>query len=104
MEKSDKLNVREGTARNQGAGASGASCDGSPKVSNSSPLVSPTTTIKTPRGLYNFDVAATFGVPLIAIGDLDVLTKDIKAGKHDELLSGMTNDKRMAVMDVLGVI
>nr|GEV20346.1 hypothetical protein [Tanacetum cinerariifolium] len=28
--------------------------------------------------------------------------KDIKAGKHDELLSGMTNDDRMETMDALG--
>ncbi|GJZ79863.1 hypothetical protein Tco_0644700 [Tanacetum coccineum] len=101
MEKSNKLNVREGTARIQGAGASGASCDGSPKVSNSSPLVSPTAPINMPRGLYNVDVVATFGVPLKTVGNLDVLTKDIEAGKHEELLYGMTNDKRKAVMDSL---
>ncbi|GKC43917.1 zinc knuckle CX2CX4HX4C containing protein, partial [Tanacetum coccineum] len=29
---------------------------------------------------------------------------DIEAGKHEELLSGMTNDKRMAVMDTLFVM
>ncbi|GKB43368.1 zinc knuckle CX2CX4HX4C containing protein, partial [Tanacetum coccineum] len=101
MEKSDKLNVREWTAGIQGAGASGASCDGSPKVSNSSPLVSPTVPINIPRGMYNVDVAATFGVPLTTVGDLDVLTKDIEAGKHEELLSGMTIDKRKEVMDAL---
>nr|GEV01365.1 hypothetical protein [Tanacetum cinerariifolium] len=56
----DKLNLREGTAENQGVGASGASCDGS--------------------------------------------SKDTEAGKHDELLSGMINDKCMAVMDALGAI
>ncbi|GJS80586.1 zinc knuckle CX2CX4HX4C containing protein [Tanacetum coccineum] len=50
------------------------------------------------------DIAATFGVPLKTIGDLDVLIKDIKVGKHEELLSGMTNDKRMAVMDTLSVM
>ncbi|GJR67900.1 hypothetical protein Tco_0013965 [Tanacetum coccineum] len=37
-------------------------------------------------------------------GDLDVLIKDIEASEDDELLSGMTNDKRMVVMDALGVI
>nr|GEY66014.1 hypothetical protein [Tanacetum cinerariifolium] len=101
---SDKLNLREGTAENQGVGASGASCDGSSKVSNYSPLVSPTITINMPRGLYNINVAATFGVLLTTISDLYMLTKDIEAGKHDELLSGMINDKRMAVMDALGAI
>ncbi|GJV82838.1 zinc knuckle CX2CX4HX4C containing protein [Tanacetum coccineum] len=101
VEKSDKLNVREGTARNQGVDAFGASCDGSPKVRNSYPLVSPTATINRPHGLYNVDVVATFGVPLTTVGDLDVLTNDTEAGKHKELLSGMTNDKRKAVMDAL---
>ncbi|GKA72056.1 zinc knuckle CX2CX4HX4C containing protein [Tanacetum coccineum] len=32
------------------------------------------------------------------------LINDIKAGKHDELLSGMTNDDRMETMDALGII
>nr|GEW28026.1 zinc knuckle CX2CX4HX4C [Tanacetum cinerariifolium] len=82
----------------------GVSCDGSPKVSNSSPLISRNATINMPRSLYNVDVAATFGVPLTTVGDLDVLIKDIEAGKHDELLSRMTNDKRMIVMDALGTI
>ncbi|GJV26130.1 hypothetical protein Tco_1378825 [Tanacetum coccineum] len=85
MEKSDKLNVREGTDGNQGVGAFGASCDGSPKASNSSPLVSHTATINMPRGLCNVDVVATFGVPLTTVGDLDVLTKDIEASKHKEV-------------------
>ncbi|GKC45012.1 hypothetical protein Tco_1062734, partial [Tanacetum coccineum] len=71
--------------------------DGSPKVSNSSPLVSLTATINMPRGLCNVDVAATFGVPLTTVGDLPLLIKSIEAGKHDELLSGMTNDERMAI-------
>nr|GEY38073.1 RNA-directed DNA polymerase, eukaryota [Tanacetum cinerariifolium] len=101
IEKSDKLNVREGTTMNQGVGASGASCDVSLKASNSSPLVSPTATINMPRGLYKVGVAATFGVSLTTVGDLDVLTKDIEAGKHEELLSGITNDKRKAVIDSL---
>ncbi|GJX26060.1 zinc knuckle CX2CX4HX4C containing protein [Tanacetum coccineum] len=83
---------------------SGATCDGSPKVSNSSPWVSPNATINMPRGLYNVDVAATFGVPLTTVGDLHLLIKSIEAGKHDELLSGMTNDERMAIMDALGAI
>ncbi|GJS17451.1 hypothetical protein Tco_0411923 [Tanacetum coccineum] len=72
MEKSDKLNVREETVGNQGAGASGASCDGSPKA-----------------------------IPLTTVGDLDVLTKYIEAGKHEDLLFGMPNDKRKPVMDAL---
>ncbi|GJX38733.1 zinc knuckle CX2CX4HX4C containing protein [Tanacetum coccineum] len=78
--------------------------DGSPKVSNSSPLVSLTATINMPRGLCNVDVAATFGVPLTTVGDLHLLIKSIEAGKHDELLSGMTNDERMAIMDALDTI
>nr|GEW95238.1 hypothetical protein [Tanacetum cinerariifolium] len=51
----------------QGDGASIAACDGSPKMSNSSPL-------------------------------------GIEAGKHDELLSAMTNDEHMEIIDALGAI
>ncbi|GJU71748.1 zinc knuckle CX2CX4HX4C containing protein [Tanacetum coccineum] len=72
-----------------------------PKVSNSSPLVSPSTTISVPRELYSIDVAATFGVPLTTVGDLHKLINDIEAGKHDELLSEMTNDDRMETLDAL---
>ncbi|GJY82903.1 hypothetical protein Tco_0496279 [Tanacetum coccineum] len=54
-----------------------------------------------PRGLYNIDVAPFFRIPLTAVGDLDLLTKDIEAGKHDKLLSKMTDDKHMIVMDAL---
>ncbi|GKC54650.1 retrovirus-related pol polyprotein from transposon TNT 1-94 [Tanacetum coccineum] len=75
--------------------------DGSPMVSNSSPLVSPSTNINMPRGLYSIDVAATFEVPLTIVGDLHKLINDIKAGKHDELLSEMTNDDRMETMDAI---
>ncbi|GJW91602.1 hypothetical protein Tco_0169155 [Tanacetum coccineum] len=82
----------------------GVSCDGSPKASNSSLLNSCNATINMPQILYNVDAAATFGVPLTTVGDLDMLIKDIKAGKHDESLSGMTNDKQMAVIDALGAI
>nr|GEZ44067.1 hypothetical protein [Tanacetum cinerariifolium] len=32
------------------------------------------------------------------------LINDIKAGKHDELLSEMTNDDRIEIMDALGTI
>ncbi|GJR79144.1 zinc knuckle CX2CX4HX4C containing protein [Tanacetum coccineum] len=78
--------------------------DESPKVSYSSPLVSLTATINMPRGLCNVDVAATFEVPLTTVGDLHLLIKSIEAGKHDELLSGMTNDERMAIMDALDTI
>ncbi|GJV61155.1 zinc knuckle CX2CX4HX4C containing protein [Tanacetum coccineum] len=77
-------------------------CDGSPKVSISSPLVSPSTTINMPRGLYSIDVAATFEVPLTTVGDLYKLINDIEAGKHDELLSRMTNDDHMETLDALG--
>nr|GEU50779.1 hypothetical protein [Tanacetum cinerariifolium] len=98
MEKSDKLNVREGTAGIQGAGASVASYDGSLKVSNYSPLVSYTAPINMQQGLDNVHVVVTFGVPLTTVGDLDVLTKDIKLVS---ISSGMTNDNHKAVMDAL---
>ncbi|GKB78524.1 hypothetical protein Tco_0945419, partial [Tanacetum coccineum] len=81
-----------------------AKCDGSPKVCNSSPLVSLTATINMPRGLYNVDVAATFGVSLTTVVDLRMLIKCIKDDKHDELLSRMTNDDRMVILDALGTI
>ncbi|GKA47374.1 hypothetical protein Tco_0740257 [Tanacetum coccineum] len=48
------------------------------------------------------DVAATFGVPLTTVGDLHKLINDIEAGKHEELLSRMTNDDRMETLDALG--
>ncbi|GKB48214.1 hypothetical protein Tco_0898967 [Tanacetum coccineum] len=83
-------------------GSNGATCDGSPKVSNVSHLVSPSTTINVPREQNSIDVVATFGVPLTTVGDLHKLINDIEAGKHDELLSEMTNDDRMKTMDALG--
>ncbi|GJU18482.1 zinc knuckle CX2CX4HX4C containing protein [Tanacetum coccineum] len=73
-------------------------------VSNSSPLVSPSTTINMPRELNSIDVAATFRVPLSTVGDLHKLINDIEAGKHDELLSGITNDDHMETLDALGSI
>ncbi|GJV75420.1 hypothetical protein Tco_1507004 [Tanacetum coccineum] len=51
--------------------------------------------------LGNIDVAATFGVPLTTVGDLHKLINDIKAGKHEELLSGMTNNDCMETLDAL---
>ncbi|GJT82690.1 zinc knuckle CX2CX4HX4C containing protein [Tanacetum coccineum] len=57
-----------------------------------------------PRGLYNIDVVATFGVPLTTIGDIHMLIKCIKDGKHDELLFGMTNHDRIETLDALGAI
>ncbi|GJW53426.1 zinc knuckle CX2CX4HX4C containing protein [Tanacetum coccineum] len=57
-----------------------------------------------PRGPYNIDVAATFRVPLTTVGDMHMLINDIEAGKHDELLSKMTNDDRMETLDALGSI
>ncbi|GJV65931.1 putative reverse transcriptase domain-containing protein [Tanacetum coccineum] len=96
--------VREGTTTRVNLDESGATCDGSPKVI-SSPLVSPTSTlIVPPRGPYDIDVAVTFGVPLTTIGDLHILINDIEAGKHDELLSEMTNDDHMETLDALGTI
>ncbi|GJX48589.1 zinc knuckle CX2CX4HX4C containing protein [Tanacetum coccineum] len=73
-------------------------------VSKSSPLVSPSTTINVPHELNSIDVAATFKVPLSIVGDLHKLINDIEAGKHDELLSGMTNYDRMETLDALGSI
>ncbi|GJR00002.1 hypothetical protein Tco_0522986 [Tanacetum coccineum] len=84
--------------------AAGTQLSSSPKVSTSSPLVSPSTTINVPRELNNIDVAATFGVPLTTVGDLHKLINDIEAGKHEELLYGMTNDDRMETLDALGSI
>nr|GEX26985.1 zinc knuckle CX2CX4HX4C [Tanacetum cinerariifolium] len=54
--------------------------------------------------VQSIDVVATLGVPLTTIGDLHELINDIKAGKHDELLFGMTNDDRIETMDALGTI
>nr|GEW50107.1 hypothetical protein [Tanacetum cinerariifolium] len=76
--------------------------DHGPKVSNFSPLVSPSTTINVPRELNSIDVAATFRVPLTIVGELHKLINDIEAGKHDELLSEMTNDDRIKTMDGFG--
>nr|GEW99188.1 zinc knuckle CX2CX4HX4C [Tanacetum cinerariifolium] len=84
--------------------AGGTQLSSSPKVSTSSPLVSPSTTIIVPRELNSIDVAATFGVPLTIVGELYKLINDIEAGKHEELLSGMTNDDRMETLDALGSI
>ncbi|GJY90640.1 zinc knuckle CX2CX4HX4C containing protein [Tanacetum coccineum] len=76
----------------------------SPKVNTSSPLVSPSSIINVPRELYSIDVAATFGVPLTTVGDLQKLINDIDAGKHDELLSELTNEDRMETLEALGSI
>ncbi|GKD28466.1 zinc knuckle CX2CX4HX4C containing protein, partial [Tanacetum coccineum] len=46
------------------------------------------------HGTTFIDVAATFGVPLTTVGDLQKLINDIDAGKHDELLSEFTNEDR----------
>ncbi|GJU53479.1 zinc knuckle CX2CX4HX4C containing protein [Tanacetum coccineum] len=73
-------------------------------VSNSSPLVSRSTTINVPRELNSIDVAATFRVSLSTVGDLHKLINDIEADKHDKLLSGMTNDDRIETLDALGSI
>ncbi|GKA90956.1 zinc knuckle CX2CX4HX4C containing protein [Tanacetum coccineum] len=78
--------VREGNATRVNLDESGATCDGNPK------------------GTYDIHVAATFRVPLTTVGDLHMLINDIKAGKHDELLSEMTNDDRMETLDALGTI
>ncbi|GKB11297.1 zinc knuckle CX2CX4HX4C containing protein [Tanacetum coccineum] len=96
--------MRERTATRVKLDESGATCDGNPKVI-SSLLVSPTATlIMPPQGPYDIHVASTFGVLLTTVGDLDMLINDIKAGKHDELLSEMTNDDCMETLDALGTI
>ncbi|GKC58142.1 hypothetical protein Tco_1085740 [Tanacetum coccineum] len=76
----------------------------SPMMSNFSPLVSPSTTISVPRELNSIDVAATFRIPLTNVGDLYKLINDIEVGKHDKLLSGLTNADCMETLDALGSI
>ncbi|GJW11233.1 zinc knuckle CX2CX4HX4C containing protein [Tanacetum coccineum] len=94
----------KGTTFGDGAARVGMQLRSSPKVSTSSPLVSPSTIINVPRELYSIDVAATFGVPLTTVGDLQKLINDIDAGKHDELLSELTNEDRMETLEALGSI
>nr|GEU97022.1 hypothetical protein [Tanacetum cinerariifolium] len=67
-----------------------------------SPLVSCTAPL--PLHQSNVSVAATFGVSLSMVGDLKVLITDIDAGKYEELLSMMTNDKHKVVFDALGAM
>ncbi|GJQ99070.1 hypothetical protein Tco_0522055 [Tanacetum coccineum] len=45
----------------------------------------------------------TFGVPLTTVGDLQKLINGIDAGKHDELLSELTNEDRMKTLEALVV-
>ncbi|GJS58194.1 zinc knuckle CX2CX4HX4C containing protein [Tanacetum coccineum] len=94
----------KGTTFGDGAARVGMQLRSSPKVSTSSPLVSPSTIINVPQELYSIDVAATFGVPLTTVGDLQKLINDIDAGKHDELLSELTNKDRMETLEALGSI
>ncbi|GJR76088.1 zinc knuckle CX2CX4HX4C containing protein [Tanacetum coccineum] len=94
----------KGTTFGDGAARVGMQLRSSPKVSTSSSLVSPSTIINVPRELYSIDVAATFGVPLTTMGDLQKLINDIDAGKHDELLSELTNEDRMETLEALGSI
>ncbi|GKB08533.1 zinc knuckle CX2CX4HX4C containing protein [Tanacetum coccineum] len=120
MESHDDGSKREGMARKSKADArmarmqqsqaettKGNACK-SPRMTGSpkmifSPLVSHTTTINMPpRGPFDIDVAATF--PLTTVGDMQMLINDIEAGKHDELLAGMTNDDRVETLDALGTI
>ncbi|GJZ32915.1 hypothetical protein Tco_0578351 [Tanacetum coccineum] len=82
----------KGTTFGNGASRVGMQLRSSPKVSTSSPLVSPSIIINVPRELDSIDVAATFRVPLTTVGDLQKLINDIDAGKHDELLSELTNE------------
>ncbi|GKA87384.1 hypothetical protein Tco_0809148 [Tanacetum coccineum] len=67
-----------------------------------SPLVSLTAPLLPHQS--NVDVAAIFGVSFTTVGDLEVFIKDIDAGKHEELLFGMTNDKRKVVIEALGAM
>ncbi|GJZ88375.1 zinc knuckle CX2CX4HX4C containing protein [Tanacetum coccineum] len=94
----------KGTTFGDGAARVGMQLRSSQKVSTSSPLVSPSTIINVPRELYSIDVAATFGVPLTTVGNLQKLINDIDDGKHDELLSELTNEDRMETLEALGSI
>ncbi|GKD50532.1 zinc knuckle CX2CX4HX4C containing protein, partial [Tanacetum coccineum] len=94
----------KGTMFGDGAARVGMQLRSSPKVSTSPRLVSPSSIINVPRELYSIDVAATFGVPLTTVGDLQKLINDIDAGKHDELLSELTNEDRMETLEALGSI
>ncbi|GJT99038.1 hypothetical protein Tco_1094556 [Tanacetum coccineum] len=94
----------KGTMFGDGAARVGMQFRSSPKVSTSTPLVSPSSIINVPRELYSIDVAATFGVPLTTMGDLQKLINDIDDGKHDELLSELTNEDRMETLEALGSI
>ncbi|GJX99575.1 hypothetical protein Tco_0356594 [Tanacetum coccineum] len=92
----------KGTTFGDGAARVGMQLRSSPKVSTSSPLASPSTIINLPRELYSIDLAATFGVPLTTVGDLQKLINDMDASKHDELLSELTNEDRMETLEALG--
>ncbi|GJX90714.1 hypothetical protein Tco_0344040 [Tanacetum coccineum] len=94
----------KGTMFGDGAARVDMQLESSPKVSTYSPLVSPSSIINVSRELYSIDVAATFGVPLTTVGDLQKLINDIDAGKHDELLSELTNEDRMETLEALGSI
>ncbi|GJU10327.1 zinc knuckle CX2CX4HX4C containing protein, partial [Tanacetum coccineum] len=94
----------KGTTFGDGTARVGIQLRSSPKVSTYSPLVSPSTIINVPQELYSIDVAATFGVSLTTVGDLQKLINDIDAGKHDELLSELTNEDRMETLEALGSI
>ncbi|GJZ56644.1 hypothetical protein Tco_0611837, partial [Tanacetum coccineum] len=94
----------KGTTFRDGAARVGMQLRSSPKVSTSSPLVSPSTIINVPRELYSIDVAATFGVPLTTVGDLQKLINDIDAGKHDELVFELTNEDCIETLEALDSI
>ncbi|GJR77489.1 gag/pol polyprotein [Tanacetum coccineum] len=84
-EKSRMSNTSDkGTTFGDGAARVGVQLRITPMVSTSSPLVSSSSIINVPRELYSIDVAATFGVPLTTVDDLQKLINDIDAGKHDE--------------------
>ncbi|GKB03718.1 homeodomain-like protein [Tanacetum coccineum] len=77
----------DGTANRVNLDESGATCDGNPKVI-SSLLVSPTAIlIMPPRGPYDIDVAATFGVPLttadrnVILNESDSMPKGVPSVK-----------------------
>ncbi|GKF66797.1 hypothetical protein Tco_0193314 [Tanacetum coccineum] len=94
--------VVHGKLQTYGAARVGMQLRSSPKVSTSSPLVSPSSIMNVPRELYSIDVAATFRVSLTTVGDLQKLINDIDAGKHDELLSELTNEDRMETLEAVG--
>ncbi|GJW02765.1 hypothetical protein Tco_1561621 [Tanacetum coccineum] len=56
-----------------------------------------TSTTNMPSGPNKVDVGAILGVALMSLKDIDDLTKGIKAGEYEDVMTGMTIDKRKDV-------